>query len=333
MCAIHTSVSSSNSTIAEVGREEVGHVAVKATSFFSHADTRLDSTPSLMSESILAALSSLSLGDAPRVASHAATDSQAAWADALATLSADAAPTGYRLLKTLVFKPKTAKSDTPIPLLVVTDEKTQTSTAAIGAHMKLKDLRLAVPELLHATLGATKDDVSPFSVTSANADKVRVLFDQEIVDSGATYAVHARSNAETVFVPGSALLAYLRETHVPLDAVAFSTLAAPARAPAPAKPEPKGKAADAKIADAELIGITVHKDLDFPEWYQQVLRKGDMLDYYDVSGCYIIKPWSYFVWESIQRMSIVCAADGRLFRRRDQEDWCAKLLLSYVCVV
>ena len=83
----------------------------------------------------------------------------------------------------------------------------------------------------------------------------------------------------------------------------------------------------------ELIGITVHKDLDFPEWYQQVLRKGDMLDYYDVSGCYIIKPWSYFVWESIQRMSIVCAADGRLFRRRDQEDWCAKLLLSYVCVV
>ena len=25
-----------------------------------------------------------------------------------------------------------------------------------------------------------------------------------------------------------------------------------------------------------------------------------MLDYYDVSGCYILKPWSYFVWERIQ---------------------------------
>ncbi len=25
-----------------------------------------------------------------------------------------------------------------------------------------------------------------------------------------------------------------------------------------------------------------------------------MLDYYDVSGCYILKPWSYFVWQSIQ---------------------------------
>ncbi|KAE8226119.1 hypothetical protein CF319_g1229 [Tilletia indica] len=92
--------------------------------------------------------------------------------------------------------------------------------------------------------------------------------------------------------------------------------AAPAAAPAKKEPkqpkqpkqpkEPKQKAAPtpaataSKQADAELIGITVHKDGDFPEWYQQVLKKGDMLDYYDVSGCYILKPWSYFVWQSIQ---------------------------------
>ena len=25
-----------------------------------------------------------------------------------------------------------------------------------------------------------------------------------------------------------------------------------------------------------------------------------MLDYYDVSGCYILRPNSYFVWETIQ---------------------------------
>jgi prolyl-tRNA synthetase len=38
-----------------------------------------------------------------------------------------------------------------------------------------------------------------------------------------------------------------------------------------------------------LIGIDVGKEEDFPDWYQQVLTKGDMLDYYDVSGCYILK--------------------------------------------
>lgn len=44
-----------------------------------------------------------------------------------------------------------------------------------------------------------------------------------------------------------------------------------------------------KIEGAALIGIDVAKEEDFSGWYQQVLTKGDMLDYYDVSGCYILK--------------------------------------------
>ena len=255
-----------------------------------------------MSEAILAALSSLSIDAAgAKSVTHAATESQAAWNDAL---SAAGAPSGYRLLKTLVFKPKTPKSETPVPVMVVTDDATQTSTSALGAHLKLKDLRLAAPELLEATLAATKDSVSPFSVTPANAGKVRVVLDEKVAQSTDSFAVRANSATETLFVQGSALPKYLGSTGVQLDVVAFDALAAGASAPQE-KPAPKPKAAagavDAKIAEAELIGITVHKDLDFPEWYQQVLRKGDMLDYYDVSGCYILKPLSFYIWESIQR--------------------------------
>ena len=44
-----------------------------------------------------------------------------------------------------------------------------------------------------------------------------------------------------------------------------------------------------KIEGAALIGIDVSKEEDFSGWYQQVLTKGDMLDYYDISGCYILK--------------------------------------------
>ena len=36
-------------------------------------------------------------------------------------------------------------------------------------------------------------------------------------------------------------------------------------------------------------GLKASVEDDFPGWYQQVLTKGDMLDYYDVSGCYILK--------------------------------------------
>ncbi|KAL2829256.1 hypothetical protein BDW59DRAFT_38481 [Aspergillus cavernicola] len=56
-----------------------------------------------------------------------------------------------------------------------------------------------------------------------------------------------------------------------------------------------------KANDKALIGIDVSKEEDFPGWYQQVLTKGDMLDYYDVSGCYILKPASYSIWEEIQQ--------------------------------
>ncbi len=53
--------------------------------------------------------------------------------------------------------------------------------------------------------------------------------------------------------------------------------------------KPTSKAARKKIEGAALIGIDVAKEDDFSGWYQQVLTKGDMLDYYDVSGCYILK--------------------------------------------
>jgi prolyl-tRNA synthetase len=53
--------------------------------------------------------------------------------------------------------------------------------------------------------------------------------------------------------------------------------------------KPASKPAKKKIEGAALIGIDVAKEEDFSGWYQQVLTKGDMLDYYDVSGCYILK--------------------------------------------
>ena len=31
-----------------------------------------------------------------------------------------------------------------------------------------------------------------------------------------------------------------------------------------------------------------------------MLTKAEMLEYYDVSGCYILRPWSYSIWESIK---------------------------------
>ena len=31
-----------------------------------------------------------------------------------------------------------------------------------------------------------------------------------------------------------------------------------------------------------------------------MLTKAEMMEYYDVSGCYILRPWSFAIWETIQ---------------------------------
>ncbi|KDO27408.1 prolyl-tRNA synthetase [Saprolegnia parasitica CBS 223.65] len=42
------------------------------------------------------------------------------------------------------------------------------------------------------------------------------------------------------------------------------------------------------------------KKENFADWYTDVITKSQMIDYYDISGCYILRPWSYEIWEHIQ---------------------------------
>lgn len=32
----------------------------------------------------------------------------------------------------------------------------------------------------------------------------------------------------------------------------------------------------------------------------QVITKAEMIEYYDVSGCYVLRPWSFAIWEAIK---------------------------------
>ncbi|PJF17126.1 hypothetical protein PSACC_03057 [Paramicrosporidium saccamoebae] len=51
---------------------------------------------------------------------------------------------------------------------------------------------------------------------------------------------------------------------------------------------------------AKELGLTVAKRDDFSQWYTQSLIRSEMLDYSDVSGCYILRPWGYAIWAHIQ---------------------------------
>jgi len=48
------------------------------------------------------------------------------------------------------------------------------------------------------------------------------------------------------------------------------------------------------------LGIEAQKEDNLSDWYSQVITKAEMVEYYDVSGCYILRPWAYTIWEKIQ---------------------------------
>ena len=65
----------------------------------------------------------------------------------------------------------------------------------------------------------------------------------------------------------------------------------------------KDKAKKGKEDDEikNTLGIEFKKEDDFAMWYQQIITKAEMVEYYDISGCYILRPWSYMIWEAIQK--------------------------------
>ena len=66
------------------------------------------------------------------------------------------------------------------------------------------------------------------------------------------------------------------------------------------KKEKKEKKNENPDEDISALGIQNKKEENFSDWYSECITKSEMIDYYDISGCYILRPWSYEIWEKIQ---------------------------------
>lgn len=52
----------------------------------------------------------------------------------------------------------------------------------------------------------------------------------------------------------------------------------------------------------DIIGITVSKAENFPQWYQEVVLKAEMVEYYqEISGFFILRPISMHIWNEIRK--------------------------------
>lgn len=124
--------------------------------YSSSSTTTITKSSTIMStlDPVTSVLESLSIKPTAKIA-HGATTSPASWKEAIAA-NADA-PKSFELTKTLVFKPKTAKTATPVPVVVIAREETETVSGALGKKLNLKELRLAQEDILKEFFSLDKD--------------------------------------------------------------------------------------------------------------------------------------------------------------------------------
>ncbi len=53
--------------------------------------------------------------------------------------------------------------------------------------------------------------------------------------------------------------------------------------------------------DKKLVEGITSMDVDFAQWYTDVVKKAELIDYTSVKGCMVIKPAGYAIWENIQK--------------------------------
>jgi len=73
------------------------------------------------------------------------------------------------------------------------------------------------------------------------------------------------------------------------------------------KPEKSAKPKNSKDSKQQggkketKLGLRAKKNVDFGDWFAQVCTESEMISYYEgVSGCYILRPWSYSIWDTIK---------------------------------
>lgn len=213
--------------------------------------------------------------------------------------------------------------------LVTVATSSVVSTKDLGTLLKLpgkSNLRLADAAILNERLHVQPGHVGPLCLglvdnaknTDAAEEKITLVLDQALVKKYTVIHSHPARNDQSVTLSPTNLLAFLSKVGVEPVIVELGTATVGASASSETKSattpttnivmtkaEPatkKAVVADRKTAKKgeTLLALQWKKDENFAMWYSDVIVLSEMISYYDISGCYILRPWSYKMWELIQ---------------------------------
>eukprot|EP00904_Undaria_pinnatifida_P012991 jgi/Undpi1/8822/HiC_scaffold_25.g11284.m1 len=187
-------------------------------------------------------------------------------------------------------------------------------------------LRFADGPTLDSVLGVAQGAVSPLAVVNDSECVATLAMDKGLMDASEVLS-HPLRNDRSVRIKASDLIKYVTACGHEPTVLDFSAVKAALPDPVVAKgaavkidPNAAKKAVEKAKKEAKkvqhgrsdpsskagmkketLLAITASKFDDFPTWYKQVITLSEMIDYYDISGCYILRPWAYQIWEAIQQ--------------------------------
>lgn len=190
--------------------------------------------------------------------------------------------------------------------LVIAAHDTAIDMKGLTKHLKAGsgNLRGGDVEVMEAMLGAKKGSLNLFSIINDTAKKVHLIVDQRLIDSE-LIAFHPMQNDATSAISNADMKKVIELSGREAEVLDFSKIAtddaskAPEevkKAQQPAKGAAKPKKEEGKT-NAHQLGIQYTKEQNFSKWYSDIITKSEMIEYYEISGCYILRPLAYFIWE------------------------------------
>lgn len=211
--------------------------------------------------------------------------------------------------------------------LVTVCTSTAVNTKELGKLLKLEgksNLRLADEATLWDTLGVKPGCVGPLSILNDVEKKVTLVLDEDLLKKEKIHS-HPLYNTQSTVLEAKDLMAYVKACdHEPIvlsfgssssekkkDDEKWEGKAASSRPPeSKEKKKPdkavkqqQSQAQDKKSTKKGETQLKLHwtKSENFAMWYSDLIVLSEMISYYDISGCYILRPWSYKIWQEIQQ--------------------------------
>jgi prolyl-tRNA synthetase len=204
-------------------------------------------------------------------------------------------------------------------LFLVTQAVSSTfNTKQLGALLNLQgkvNMRLANAEVLEKCLQVKPGCVGPLCIVNDSSKEVTLVVDKTLLD-GSYDCIHSHPlrNDASVKMKPTVLGDFFKKAGVEPAVVDFSVEIDSAATSKPAAsgknisskgkqkkaPQKKAKSNQNEKGKTKLA-LQYKKAENFPMWYSNVIVLSEMISYYDISGCYILRPWSYKIWDLMQQ--------------------------------